>query len=448
MADAGIMVRTRMNNGAGLALLVTLAACGGRPRLSSGAGDAGHPAGDAGVKRRDCTFKGFADAVRYTTSVEGLRLLPVDLNDDGHLALIVGGWWNGQQTFRVFTNHGDGTFTDSPLSLPGDMSFINMVTADFNGDGAVDLASQKNGSDGVDLQTGDGVLSINLVDRGVIAGQPTSYPTPQTSGLLVTGDFDKDGHPDLVFAGNDFVEVYGGLPVPAATNFALNVYRNLGDGQFVAPASYPSTRGYKALVIGDFNGDGYLDVATDAFGVFYNRGDGTFRDEVTFAVPSDSGTAGLVAADFDGDGVDDFATTTASRSDAVGLTYAVQVFTGSRSGDFTLSASSSIPAFPSSWGLAVGDFNGDGRPDLAMEMSRDQQNVPVPPFAIVVLENRGDGTFSPPLTYLAGGIPWDSPTGFAAADFNSDGVTDFVLTTQNQRDPYPTAVNVVLSMCE
>lgn len=122
MADAGIMVRTRMNKGAGLALLVTLAACGGRPRLSSGAGDAGHPAGDAGVKRRDCTFKGFADAVRYTTSVEGLRLLPVDLSSDGRLALIVGGWGNTQQTFRLFTNHDDGTFTDSPLSLPGDVS--------------------------------------------------------------------------------------------------------------------------------------------------------------------------------------------------------------------------------------------------------------------------------------------------------------------------------------
>jgi hypothetical protein len=98
--------------------------------------------------------------------------------------------------------------------------------------------------------------------------------------------------------------------------------------------------------------------------------------------------------------------------------------------------------------LVVGDFNGDGKPDLAMEMSRDQQNMAVTPFAVLVLENRGDGTFSPPVTYLAGGIQWDSPTGFAAADFNGDGVTDFVLTTQNERDPYPTAVNMILSMCE
>jgi hypothetical protein len=151
--------------------------------------------------------------------------------------------------------------SDRALSLPGAMSFMNMVTADLNGDGAVDLASQSNGSsDGVDLETGDGVLSTDLGDRrGGFAGQPTSYPTPQTSGRLVAGDFDEDGHPDLVFAGNDIVEVYGGLPVPMATNFALNFYRNLGDGRVAAPTSSPSVGGYM-LVTGDFNGDGYLEV--------------------------------------------------------------------------------------------------------------------------------------------------------------------------------------------
>ena len=429
--------------------LVTLAACGGRAGLSSRTADASRPGDDAGIRGRNCAFKGFAEAVRYPTPVEGLRLLPVDVNGDRRLDLIVGGWWDSQPTFRIFTNRGAGAFTDAPLSLPGAMSFLNMVTADFNGDGAVDLASQGNGTDGVDLQIGDGVLSTDLGDgHGGFSAGPISYPTPQTSGLLVTGDFDEDGHPDLAFAGNDFVEVYGGTPVPAPTNFALNVYRNLGDGRLAAPAGYPSAGGYHELVTGDFDGDGHLDIATDAFGVFWGRGDGTFRDEVALAVKSDWGTSGLAVADFDGDGVDDIATATAARTDAGGLSNAVSVLVGSRSGSFVAAASGAIPRYPSSRGLLVGDFNGDGRPDLAMEMSRDQQNMPVTPIPVIVFENQGDGTLSAPVTWLAGGIPWDYPTGLAAGDFNGDGVTDFALATQNERDPYPTAVNVVLSQCD
>jgi hypothetical protein len=430
-------------------MLLALVACGGRVGLGRATADAGRRGSDAGTGRPTCVFKGFAEPVRYETPVEGIRLLPVDLNRDGKLDLVVGGWWDSHQTFRIFMNRGQGSFTDQPLSLPGAMNFLNMVAADFNGDGSVDLASQGDSSDGLNVPNGDRMLSTDLGDgRGGFSGSPESYPTPQTSGLLVAGDFDEDRRPDLAFAGNDFVEVYGGLPVPAAGNFALDVYRNLGDGRLAAPTIYASAGGYSTLVTGDFNGDGHLDVATDAFGVFFGRGDGTFQDEIAFTVQTDWGTSGLAVADFNGDGVDDIATVTASRGDAGRLSYAVDVFAGSRSGDFAKDASGAIPTYPSPRGPMVGDFNGDGRPDLAMDMSRDQENVPVTPIPVIVFENQGNGAFSGPVTYLGGGIQWDYPTGLVAADLNGDGVSDLVLATENERDPYPTALSVVLSKCE
>jgi hypothetical protein len=357
---------------------------------------------------------------------------------------------NARQTFNILTNGGDGKFAVSPLSLAPAMSFVNMVVADFNRDGFPDLASQDNGAhgSGADMQIGDGLLSTDLGGgRHGFASKSSDYPTPQTTGMLATGDFDGDGLPDLAFAGYDVVERYGGLPVPAPTNFAMNVYRNTGEGGFQQAGSYASVGGGK-VVTGDFNGDGRLDIATDAFGVFFNRGDGTFQDEVMLSVPSDSATCGLATADFDGDGVADLATTTESRDDA-GATYALAVLAGSSTGSFAPPVNYPISSPPSVCTLATGDFNGDGKPDIAMVTSIVSPDYTAAiEISIEVFENRGDGRFSRLLPRRADGDGWDDVTGFGVGDFNGDGVTDFAVATQGERDPYADAVNVLLSKCE
>jgi hypothetical protein len=107
-----------------------------------------------------------------------------------------------------------------------------------------------------------------------------------------------------------------------------------------------------------------------------------------------------------------------------------------------------LPGPPSRCAIAVGDFNGDGKPDLAMVTSQDGQGALAIPIPVLVFENRGDGSFSEPVTYLAGGAAWDYVTGIGVGDFNGDGVTDLAIATQGERDPYPDAVNVLLSKCE
>jgi hypothetical protein len=442
------MIGLNLDLEACMLVLLALPALGCRSGLANGKSRGDGSVSDADAKKRGCTFTGFSNATHYPMEVEGLRLLPVDSTGTGRLDLLVGGWWDAQPTFKLFTNGGDGGFTVSSLSLNPVMTFANLVVADFNRDGFSDLASQDNGTHGDNPEAGGGMLSTDFGDgRRGFASESTGYPTPQSVGLLATGDVDADGLPDLLFAGNDVVEHYGGLPVPEATNFAMNVYRNAADGRLLQAGSYASAKGYSNLVTGDFNGDGHLDIATDAFGVFLNRGDGTFQDEVTFAVASDWGTCGLATADFDGDGVADLVTTTASTGDG-GLSWELQVLAGSRSGSFAPLANHPLAVHPSLCSIVVGDFNGDGKPDLAMVTAQDRQSALAVPIPVLVFENRGDGSFSGPVTYLAGGASWDSVTGFGVGDFNGDGVSDFAVATQGERDPYPDAVNVVLSRCE
>jgi hypothetical protein len=169
--------------------------------------------------------------------------------------------------------------------------------------------------------------------------------------------------------------------------------------------------------IADFDGDGHLDFAaanylSDNVGVWLGDGTGDFHSQTVS--PAGEIPLALAVADFDGDGVEDLGVTNG------GFNGYVSVLLGNGDGSFEAPLSTPVlGAQPNS--MVSGDFNGDGRPDLAA--TRFVGN------SVVVLLGNGDGTMSVGATYPVGTKPYR----LAAGDFNADGAPDLAVpSTETQ----------------
>jgi hypothetical protein len=352
-----------------------------------------------------------------------------DVNGDGKLDVVTtdfgpGPFGNGggDGKIEVLLGNGDGTF-GSPTAVMTAMSPAGLVLQDLNGDGKLDLAVADNGN----LGTTSGTVSVLLGNGNGTFEAPTNYAAANPVSL-VAGDFNADGKTDLAFFNtggptqpNDFMPFY------------FSVLLGNGNGTFQSPInSVPSNR-VGTLAVGDFNHDGRQDLVgttENAPMLLLGNGDGTFQSGTS--LPNSSFTAPfttVLAADFNGDGNLDVAAAGAAGNSGLG------VFLGNGNGTFKSPTMNDLGGSNFYAILAAGDFNSDGKVDLAATNTRPVNNTNL--GKVNVLLGNGDGSFqdrvafdTSPLLSTSTGSQAD---GVAVGDFNGDGKADLVVanTTSN-----------------
>jgi len=284
----------------------------------------------------------------------------------------------------------------------------SVATGDFNGDGIPDLAVANQAGSSVTILFGNG--------NGTFT-QATNSPIPVADGALavVVGDFNRDGKADLAV-------------MSGADNGTVTVFLGNGDGTFTQAPGNPTPVGNsfatnQAEAVGDFNGDGILDLAVASGGygeglvtILLGNGDGTFTLANGSPVTVGSNSNSVTVGDFNGDGIPDFATAN------FGDTGTVSVFLGKGDGTFTQAANSPITVGSFPYAISAADFNGDGKIDLAVANSAYTSGAP---GTVTILLGNGNGTFT-----QATGSPVNvgrTPQSVSAGDFNGDGIPDLAV---------------------
>jgi hypothetical protein len=325
------------------------------------------------------------------TVIDPTALAIADFNQDGKPDLAIAGSSEIVGLLCVMLGNGDGTFapaSGSPLRLPSPpynygvspYTAPALAVGDFNYSGHPGLAVGlfENQAAVILFGNGNGTFSYSSTPA-----QIGTFPMS-----LVAADFNQDGNLDLFADG-----VYG-----------PDILLGYNDGAFNA-LLLANLAGANSAAAGDFNGDGKLDIATGP-SVLLGDGSGGFTQQ---SLPDPSAEQ-VVAGDFNGDGKLDLAVTDFEKN-------TVTILLGDGYGGFAIAPGSPISVGSDPSALVAGDFNGDGKLDLAVANNPDS--------TVTLLLGNGDGTFT-----QASGSPWPvatDPTQIVAADFNGDGKLDLAV---------------------
>jgi len=317
-----------------------------------------------------------------------------DFNEDGKLDLAVANsnlLSQHSSSLGVFLGNGDGTLQPMAGYQVGRTPRA-VVTGDFNGDGHLDLA----------VVNQDGFVSVLLGDGHGNFGNAVNFAAGPSPLSIAAGDFNGDGHLDLAVA--NFVE--------KATPGQVSVLIGNGDGTFRPPVQFAAGVVPQAIAVGDVNGDGRPDliVANDGYGnipgkvgVLLGQGDGSFGPVKEYGAGVNPFAVAL--GDFNGDGHLDVVVADETQ-------LRVEVLLNDGTGGFN--AAVSYPTGQNPFSVAVGDVNGDGVLDLVVANMADR--------TVSVLLGTGNGTFETGMAYNAGlGVATSvSPQAVALGDFNGD----------------------------
>ncbi len=329
----------------------------------------------------------------------------------------------------LFGDGKGGVASQSVIDIPP-VGNTSTILTDFNSDGIVDIVFAEGNAQ---ILAGDSVSVIYGLGKGAFAGRPFTLATTTFNNsdlteatALGSADFNRDGFPDLVLA---------------ELNGAITVEIGKGDGTFQPSFAFQFSSGIPwAIVTADFNGDGKPDFAvlgsgytadsTASITVALGNGDGTFQAPIITAAPL--GAIALALGDFNGDGKPDLAVLTDQTATDVSqtkITETATIFLGQ--GDGTFKSGATYAAGPYASGIATGDFNGDGKLDLVVANNGTYQNKQTDASLMLYL-GHGDGTFANPTPIPNIGTINREPSAVVAADFNRDGKLDLAVTMTSE----------------
>jgi fibronectin type 3 domain-containing protein len=331
------------------------------------------------------------------TGVNPNAIITADFNGDHKLDLAIAN--GGSNTVSILLGNGDGTFTISETPGTGGVPH-SLAVGDFNQDGKLDVAVANSSDGNVSVLLGNGDGTFQAQATYAVGIGPVS---------VIAADFDRDGKLDLA--------------VTNQNDATVSILLGNGNGTFQLPAaSYPAVPANAAIKdvasvsVGDFNGDNKLDLAVtnpsnDTVSVLLGNGEGTFQAPVTYSTGnSGDHPAAVSAVDVNGDGKLDLAVTNLNAKNVV-------ILLGNGNGTFTatapVSATSGAQTGPSA--IATGDFNADGKIDLAITNQRNN--------TVSILFGNGNGVFQAPVESATG----DFAEGVAVGDFIGNGRLDLAV---------------------
>jgi hypothetical protein len=368
-------------------------------------------------------------------------LFPIQ-NGDSHAPITLAiGDVDGDHIPDILSSTGSILFGDGKGGFPSRRDYAlngsgTVMLADFDGDGVTDILI---GGGNPAFLSGSAALSLTVLfgqGDGTFVGAPVSGAGISginfTGQSLIPADFNADGIPDLVLADR--------------TDIFIAVLQGEGNGEFTSVYNLNLVgRSAVSIAAADFNGDGKADIAalmdvapfsSGEVQVFFGNGDGTFVTPIVLPLSAHI-VSFLAALDLNGDGIADLVASAQNT---------VSVWLGKAGGTFSSPVSYSVQGgYLISGGpvsLAFGDFNGDGRIDIAIPSQVDG--------TISLLLGKGNGNFSLgaiiplSLTVVPGDTRPGGPTFLAAADFNGDGRLDIAATLADSQNILSGGVAILL----